>query len=151
MITVIVYGLDQFVVGDLSRDLTKNLAKIYEVDEDEVSFIAPNMMYFHKGNEQTSWNVLIHVHAPMKVRVLQQDAAKVLFSGVKGVGIHTAIEFYYYSQDDRIVKLDDSYPRFLSDENTVHTECEEDYRDRQEGEGEDEIFTGDIFKEPHSH
>ena len=49
MITLIVYGLDQFVVGDLSRDMTPGLAKLYEVDEENIVFIAPQNMVFHKG------------------------------------------------------------------------------------------------------
>ena len=40
MITIIVYGLDQFVVGQLSRELGPNLAKLYEVKEEEVIFVA---------------------------------------------------------------------------------------------------------------
>ena len=71
MITIIFYGLDQFVVGQLSKQMTPGLAKLYEVNEDQINFVAPNDMVFHKGVEQTSWNLLIHVHAPMKVSVLQ--------------------------------------------------------------------------------
>ena len=59
MITVFIYGLDQFVVGRLSREMTPNLAKLYEVSEDEIIFVAPENMVFHKGVEQTSWNIII--------------------------------------------------------------------------------------------
>ena len=38
MITVVIYGLDQFVVGRLSREMTPNLAKLYELNEDEIIF-----------------------------------------------------------------------------------------------------------------
>ena len=38
MVTINIYGLDQFVVGELSGRITKDLAKIYEIagidDED---------------------------------------------------------------------------------------------------------------------
>ena len=80
MITLIFYGLDQFVVGDLSRSLTPRLAKLYEVSEDEINFVAPNDMIFHNGVEQTSWNILIHVHAPMKVSVLQEFVKEFIIS-----------------------------------------------------------------------
>ena len=53
MINIYVYGLDQFVVGDISRELTSSLAKLYEVEEDEINFVAPHDMVFHKGVEQT--------------------------------------------------------------------------------------------------
>ena len=47
MITIEIYGLDQFVVGQLSKDMTHNLADLYEVSEDDINFIAPNNMVFY--------------------------------------------------------------------------------------------------------
>lgn len=139
------YGLDQFVVGNLSRELTPLVAKLYEVDEDEVNFIAPQAMVFHKGVEQTSWNILIQVSAPMKVSVLEDQMAELMLHGIGEVAIHVAVEFHYYSQDNRHVKINDSYPRFISDENLV--DIDDDYpEDLEEGEEDDEIYTGDIFE-----
>lgn len=148
MITFIFYGLDQFVVGQLSRELTPSIAKLYEVEEDDVNFIAPNDMLFHNGVEQTSWNILIHVHAPMKVSVLQDQVAKLLLNGIGNVAINIAVEFYYYSQDNRYEKINDSYPRFITESNIVNDESEDD-EDREEGDEDDQIYTGDIFKDFH--
>lgn len=144
MITLIFYGLDQFVVGDLSRDLTKNLAKLYEVSEDDINFVAPNDMIFHNGMEQTSWNVLIHVHAPMKVSVLQDLVKEFIFKSIGNLAIHKTLEFYYYSQDNRYEDINEDYPRYLTDDNQV-TVDDEDYENKEEGDGEDDIYTGDIF------
>ena len=146
MITVTFYGLDQFVVGKLSRELSPLVAKLYEVDEDDVIFIAPQTMVFHKGTEQTSWNILIHVNAPKKVSVLQDQMAELLTHGIGEVAIHKNVEFYYYSQDNRYSKLDDNYPRYISDDNLVDIESEEYDEDIEEGEEEDQIYTGDIFE-----
>ena len=148
MITVTIYGLYQFVVGRLSREMTPNLAKLYELSEDEIIFVAPQNMVFHKGVEQTSWNIIIHVHAPKKVSVLQDQVAKLILESIGDVAINKILEFYYYSEDNRYSKLNDSYPRFIASDNLVDIE-EEDYEDMDEGEGEDEIFTGDIFKNFH--
>jgi hypothetical protein len=148
MITVFIYGLDQFVVGRLSREMTPNLAKLYEVSEDEIIFVAPENMVFHKGVEQTSWNIIIHVHAPKKVSVLQDQVAKLILESIGDVAINKILEFYYYSEDNRYTKLNESYPRFIANDNLVDIE-EEDYEDMEEGEGEDEIYTGDIFKDFH--
>lgn len=148
MITLIFYGLDQFVVGRLSRELTPLIAKLYEVEEDEVNFIAPNNMIFHKGTEQTSWNLLIHVHAPMKVSVLQKMMADLLLNGIGEVAIHKAVEFYYYSQDNRFQKINENYPRFISEENLVDVDSDhDDEEELEEGEGDDQIYTGDVFKD----
>ena len=149
MITVVIYGLDQFVVGRLSREMTPNLAKLYELDEDEILFVAPQNMVFHKGVEQTSWNIIIHVHAPKKVSVLEDRVAKLILESIGDVAINKILEFYYYSQDNRYTKFNENYPRFIAADNLVNI-AEEDYEDMEEGEGEDEIFTGDIFQDFHS-
>ena len=146
MITITFYGLDQFIVGRLSRELTPLIAKLYEVDEDEINFIAPQVMMFHNGTEQTSWNILIRVHAPLKVSVLQDQMAELLTHGIGEVAIHKNVEFYYYSQDNRYSKLDDNYPRYITDDNLVDVEPEEYGDDLEEGEEEDQIYTGDIFE-----
>jgi len=156
MITVIIYGLDQFVVGHLSKDMTSSLAKLYEVEEDEISFVAPNNMVFHNGVEQTSWNTVVHVHAPMKVSVLQDLVAKYIIATIKGVSINVAVEFYYFSQDNRFEEINHEYPRFIKEDNIVGVEnddddccddddCDCDHDHREEGEGNDQIYTGDIF------
>jgi len=150
MITVIIYGLDQFVVGDISKELSTNLAKLYEVEEDEVNFVAPETMIFHKGVEQTSWNVLVHVHAPMKVSVLQDQVATLIMQTLSTVGIHIAVEFYYFSQDNRVQYINEKYPRYMTEENQVDVD-QEYSEDMCEGEGEDEIYTGDIFEEAKKH
>ena len=148
MITVFIYGLDQFVVGRLSREMTPNLAKLYELSEDEIIFVAPENMVFHKGVEQTSWNIIIHVHAPKKASVLQDQVAKLILETIGDVAINKILEFYYYSEDNRYTKFNSSYPRFIATDNLVDIE-EEDYEDMEEGDGENDIFTGDIFKDFH--
>ncbi|MDD2208988.1 MAG: hypothetical protein PHW23_00610 [Bacilli bacterium] len=147
MITLIFYGLDQFVVGRLSRELTPLIAKLYEVEEDEINFIAPNNMIFHKGTEQTSWNLLIHVHAPLKVSVLQKMMADLLLNGIGEVAIHKTVEFYYYSQDNRFQNINENYPRFITEDNLVDVDTDHDDEDLEEGEGDDQIYTGDVFKD----
>lgn len=146
MITLTVYGLDQFVVGKLSQEMTRNLADLFEVSEDDVNFIAPNTMVFHKGVEQTSWNCLVKVNLPKKLSVLQNEAAELIMQMVQGPTINVAVEFYYYSQDNRYERINDDYPRFITDDNIVDVE-EFDDSTYVEGEGEDEVFTGDIFED----
>ena len=145
MITVIIYGLDQFVVGRLSREMTPNLAKLYELNEDDIMFVAPENMVFHKGVEQTSWNIIIHVHAPKKAQVLQEQVAKLILESIGDVAINKILEFYYYSEDNRYCKFNDTYPRFIASDNLVDV-ANEDYEGLEEGEEDDEIYTGDIFE-----
>lgn len=141
MITITILGLDQYIVGRLSRELTPNIAKLYELSEDEVNFVAPSNMVFHNGVEQTSWNVIVRVNAPMKVSVLQDEVANLISVGLKDVAINLAIEFYYYSQDNRYTRLNSDYPRYITSDNVVDFQAE--YEDLDEGE---EIYDEDIFE-----
>ena len=146
MITLTVYGLDQFVVGKLSHEMTSALADLYECPKEEILFIAPENMIFHNGVEQTSWNALVKVDAPKKVSVLQEDAARLIMNLVKGPTIHVQVVFNYFSQDNFYESLNDDYPRFIENENLVN--FDENYDENiEEGEGDDQIFTGDIFKD----
>ena len=145
MISIIFYGLDQFVVGRLSKELTPNVAKLFEVPEDDVNFIAPNDLVFHKGVEQTSWDLLMHVHAPKRCALVQDEVAKFLLESIGDVAINKTVIFYYYSEDNRYTKVNEEYPRFISEDNLVEAEGE-DYEDMEEGDEDDQIYTGDIFE-----
>ena len=97
MITVTIYGLDQFVVGRLSREMTPNLAKLYELSEDEILFVAPENMVFHNGVEQTSWNIIIHVHAPKKVAVPPDTVVNVTITNTAAVPMTTSLKSFFRS------------------------------------------------------
>lgn len=145
MVTINIYGLDQFVVGELSQRISKDIAKIYEMDEDEIHFISSNNMVFHNGEEQTSWRVFVEVNAPKKVEVLQGQICNLLAHYISEVAIHLEIIFKYYSVDHYYKHLNPDYPLFLEDKNTV-TFSEEYSEEMEEGEGDDQIYTEDIFK-----
>lgn len=145
MITIFIYGLDQFVIGKLSKEMTPSLAKLYECDADDINFVACDNMVFHNGVEQTSWNILIHVNAPMKVRVLQDMVAKYIIESIGDLAIHKALEFYYFSEDNRYEKVNPDYPKFIANDNLVSIDEEENTENLEEGEGDDQIYTGDIF------
>lgn len=142
MVTISILGLDQYIVGRLSRDLTPNIAKLYEISEDDVVFVAPANMVFHKGVEQTSWNVIVKVSAPMKIQVLQDEMANLLSIGLKDVAINVVIEFTYYSQDNRYEKINKDYPRYLGDDNL--TDLDISY---EEGVEDEDVYDGDMFEE----
>ncbi len=144
MVTINIYGLDQFIVGELSERISKDIAKVYEIDEDDVHFISSNNMVFHNGNEQTSWRVFVEVNAPKKVEVLQEQMFNLLKHYISEVAIHLDVLFKYYSVDHYESSRNNEYPLFLEDKNLVNFD-EEYTEDMEEGEGEDEIFTGDIF------
>lgn len=145
MITVNIYGLDQFVVGDVSIPLSKNLAKIYEISEDDINFISSNNMVFHAGVEQTSWRVIVEVNVPRKLEVLQDQALEIINHYLSEVAINIEVFFHYYLSDHHALHVNTDYPLYLEEREEVEFESESS-EELEEGEGEDEIYTGDIFE-----
>ncbi|MCR4912092.1 MAG: hypothetical protein K5925_06245 [Bacilli bacterium] len=153
MINIFVYGLDQFVVGDLSERLTPILAKAFEADEDEINFIAPNDFVFHNGVEQTSWRVIVEVRLPAEFDIVEHEVKEVLLHYISQVSVHVEVTFIYYERRNHYVKINKDYPLYLEEKegHLNEEEYEEEYDETDEegpseGEGEDEIYTEDIFK-----
>ena len=143
MINIFVYGLDQFVVGDVSRELTSLVAKLYEVEEDEVNFIAPNDMVFHNGVEQTSWRVIVEVRAPEEFDKFQNAAKDLIMHYISTVAVHVEVTFIYYGYHDHFVKLNPEYPHYLTEKEMAEDEVYSE--EMEEGEEDDQIYTGDMF------
>lgn len=149
MITVSIIGVDPFMVRQISKAMTSKIAALYEVQIDDVNFYAPECLYIHDGVEQNTWNVLVKVNAPLKVKVLEEKAVRVIREYMLDACVNLAIEFYYYSQDNRYEFINPTHPRFMTEENTVDfieddEVTEEDYEDEEGGE---EPYLGNIFED----
>ncbi len=148
MITISIIGVDPYLVRQISKVMTSKIASLYEVSKDEINFYAPECLYIHDGVEQNTWNVLVKVNAPLKVKVLESDAVKLIREFMKDACINLAVEFYYYSQDNHYEFIDNSQPRFMTEENSFEMVDEEEYDDEEECEEtseEEEPYLGDIF------
>lgn len=141
MITLFIYGLDQFVVGDISKNITSNLAKVYETDDDNINFVAVNNMVFHDGMEQTSWHTIINVKAPEQCHILQDKVKKILIEAFKPFTINIEIYFDYYHLHHRQLVINEDYPRYMSNKNSI--EIDSDYEDVDDSE----IYTEDVFRD----
>ena len=139
MVTISIYGLDQYVVGHYSKEHTANIASLLEVDEADVVFYSPNAYVFHNGVEQTSWNTIVKVNAPEQCEKLEDKVANYIIKTLKEFSIHLVVEFSYYHKHHRYEFVNKEYPRFISEENVVNVEDEE----YQEGE---EIYDGNMFE-----
>ncbi len=122
MITFQILGLDQFVVGHYSKDHTANLAQLYESDESLINFYAPNSMVFHKGVEQTSWNTIVIVRAPEKYKPMESHIASYLIQTLSEFSVNLEIEFEYFSSSSRYEHVNDSYPRYIEEDNVKEAE-----------------------------
>ena len=85
---------------------------------------------------------MVNYAAPLKVKVMQNDAAKIIHDFIKATCINMAIEFYYYSQDDRYEFIDDTQPRFMTEENSVEIDSDVEYEETDE-----EPYLGNVFED----
>ena len=139
MVTISIYGLDQYTVGHYSKYHTKNLANLLEVGEDDLSFYAPDAYVFHNGVEQTSWNAIVKVNAPEACEANEEKVAKYLLETLKEFSINLQVEFYYYHKHHHYEHINKEYPRFIKEDNIVNVEDEEYNED-------DELYEGNIFE-----
>ncbi len=139
MVTISIYGLDQYVVGRYSKEHSANISSLLEVGEDDLVFYSPNAYVFHNGVEQTSWNTIVKVNAPEECEKLEDKVANYLIQTLKEFSIHLVVEFSYYYKHHRYEYVNKEYPRYISEENVVNAEDEE----YQEG---DEIYEGNMFE-----
>ncbi len=147
MITISILGLDQYVVGHYSKMHTENLAQLLEVEEDDISFYAPNSMIIHKGIEQTSWNTEVIVHLPTKYAVLENKVADYLIKTLKDVTINLNVTFEYFEESSHYEYINDDYPRFIKADNIVDADDPYSEKDEEEYDGEiPEPYLGNVFE-----
>ena len=144
MVLIKVYGLDQYIVGNYSKEHTKKIADLLECKEDEINFMSPSNMIFHKGVEQTSWHATIEIVLEEKYHALQLNLTKYLIETFKLFSINLHIVFNYYNPHHYFEHINKEYPLYIEDKNLVKVDeeevAEEDITD------EDKVYTGNVFK-----
>ena len=168
MITIQVLGLDQFVVGRYSREHGANIAQLYETDEKEIVFYAPNSMVFHGGVEQTSWQTIVIIRAPEKYQPLEQGVADYILRTLNLFSINIHLEFEYVGESHSYDFIHSEYPRYLDvpedkgDEYDFsfgqepeemegeivhgHDHCDHEHCDHDHEHAEEEVYLGNAFE-----
>ena len=139
MILITFAGLDPFVTGRYSREHLRNLASLFETDEEEVSFFAPNGTIVHDGVEQTSWNVRVTVEAPRRLMAVEEVVSSYLLRTIQGFAINIEVLFRYFDEEHLHRHLSEDYPRYIG---------RDEIREAEEESGEEpEPWLGDAFAE----
>lgn len=165
MITILILGLDQYVVGHYSKDATPNIANLLETSEEEINFYSPyESLLFHNGVEQTSWNTLVYVKLPQKYEPFEHALADYLLETLKDFTINVEVNFEYIKEGKTYEYINHDYPRFLTESNFReesdesddhecscghhHDGCDCDPRDRADLDYNDpeQIYLGDVFE-----
>ena len=126
MVTINIYGLDQYAVSYYSKTHTDNLASLCETTADNINFVATENSIFHNGIEQNSWNILVHVHLPKELKLAEKAIAKYLLKTIGELTINVHVEFYYYERSSRYSKTNDKYPLYITDINLVKKEVSDE-------------------------
>lgn len=137
MITITILGMDTYLLEQVSKALTDKLACLYEYDKDKINFFAPEGSLVHDGVEQNTWNIIIKVEAPIKVKPLEKQALALLHEYTKNLCINSNVMFTYYTSETIYEFINDDYPRFMTEENSVYID------DENELDSEDECSCGD--------
>lgn len=157
MILVSIFGLDQFVVGRYSREATPSLANLFETQEDEINFSAPQHLIFHKGVEQTSWHVVVTLTLPHKFHAFQEKVAEYISKTLSLYAINIEIYFDYIEEEHAYYFPSDTYEEYLTESNISEDVDDYDGPDPDEEEEhhhehahhdddeEEEIYLGDVF------
>ena len=150
MITITIFGIDPYLTRQISKAMSPKLAQVYECKKDDIDFFAPEGLFVHDGVEQNTWNILLRVNAPLKVKVMEKQAVRVIEEYIRDACVQFSIEFYYYSQDNRYEFIDETTPRFMQEDNIAYNEDEEEKDEEEEEIEEEEPYLGDAFKKFHS-
>lgn len=151
MITIKIFGLDPYMLTEVSNDITIKLAQLYEVKKDEISFISSEGVYLHEGVDQTSYNVYVEVNAPHELEVLEEDAFKIITNYLKLVAINIKCVFYYFEAHHFHSFNNEEYPSFLKDIETTSefNEDEEEVLEDLKNDkmpSDDDLFLGNAFE-----
>lgn len=147
MVIISYTGLDLYLVGELNGKIHSKVAEILHVDADEVVFSSFDSFVFYKGHEQTSINLLIKVEMDHSLKIYQQSLAEFLLESSKEYSLHAYVYFSYFEKANSYLSINKDYPRYLTSQNE---RSDEDYDENAEY-NEQEIYTGNIFKDFEEH
>lgn len=139
MIIIKLLGVDQFQAQSFVSDIQDEVAQAFETSPDQILFYAPDSFLIYRGVDQTSFYLDIEVELPENYHPIENQIADVLHKIFSKNHVHVRILFQYYEKEHEHEFIDESYPRFMTEENMAHFE-EED-----EAENEGDIYTGNAF------
>ena len=139
MIIVTLKGADVFLSGEVERALFPLLAKVYNVDENELILHAQDGYLYHDGMDQTSFNLIVKVEADVSFESKEKEAAECIIKVMKNYAIHTRVYFAYFESKHVYESINEEYPLFINSGNVASFENDE--------ESEVEVYDGNIFEE----
>ena len=152
MIFIKLYGADQYIGMENSEKIENYLRKECDI-KDDICFICTSSYLVHAGQEQTSFQALCEVLAPVDLKPLRDKISKGLIKGLKEVTVHSHIAFRWFDREDMVDCIDHDYPDYMTKDNMVQAQNPDESQEPQEEEDPSEdsenpnIYFGNIFQE----
>ena len=138
-------GLDMFLVGELTKKIHSKIAASYGLDDEDVIFQASDSFLFHKGVDQTSFNLLVEIVAPEDYVDSEEMVASILMESSKNYSVHVRILFSYYDSTHYYERVNKDYPEYITEMQEVEVD-ESEYDEELEYDEED-LYTGNMFED----
>ena len=122
MIIVTLKGADVFLSGEVERALFPTLAKVYNVDENELILHAQDGYLYHDGMDQTSFNLLVEIVAPEDYVDSEEMVASILMESSKNYSVHVRILFSYYDSTHYYERVNKDYPEYITEMQKVEVD-----------------------------
>ncbi|MFA6829977.1 MAG: hypothetical protein WCR67_04670 [Bacilli bacterium] len=152
MVIIKLFGMDIYQAIPESKKLHARLVKLYDIPDNELEINAEEGFIIHAGHEQTSFRLDVTIKAPEQYEEMENEVKDTILDALKDVSVHFHLIFEYFNPEHEYTILDDSYPLYLTDDNTVEAEEEgHNHVDEEEHEDDeeeyDEPYMGDIITE----
>lgn len=143
MINVILYGVDEFLAKHIEERFSPEIARICEVNTNQVILTCVHSMIYHGGVDQTSFHMQILVELNEEFREFEEDLAYFILKASKEFSVHAHLDFKYV-EDEGYERIDENYPLYISKSNEVSLHVDDDFDDYDDEDNEDEEVD-DIF------
>lgn len=140
MITITLLGCEGILSEEISKKLTKNLAKAINVDINQIIFIGADSFISHNGQEQTRFLINLKIELPNKYnkKEIKSKILDELLPILKNYAIHQRILFDFFDEANENIFLDPDYPQYMNDSNMVKVQNEQDDEVDDDAYSEDE-------------
>lgn len=136
-----IFGLDKYVVANLSLELQKPIINLTKIDENDLFFSVHETLTFHVGVDQNAWHTRIKITMPELLWVHQASLRSLLTKALQQHTIHLHFEFILQKPEHTYSHIQKDYPLFVSESNQVTIDKDEN----QEVGDDTEIYHGNIF------
>jgi hypothetical protein len=135
-----IFGLDPYVISNISKYLHTPLLQLTKIDEKDLFFSAHETILFHRGVDQNAWHTLIRIHLSNTLVQHQEKIANLFKQVLSDHTVHWRIQFIYLNHEHQFKLIQKDYPEFVTEKNQVT--IEPDFEDAPAKE----IFHGNAFE-----